>query len=465
MIFGIIHSEGGYKEASAVTQDCLEICCNVLDGSDMCQRLFYGMDGAWHMRLLDFLSPVLLEGLSRKAPGQSPSHPDSDDRDNTFMDFAQHGPWFEQTGRLRCAVLSARCLAVSLGSTGAHHAALTAAVEPILATCAHWIIRSGPAELLPSCFAILDALVTGPDQSANAHRMLTMLLRYQPSASSLSIPTGLSPTPLLFSWKLTGGDERRAMSFSCLLAERYLFPVHCWWGHDPAARTLTSPHKTPATPLRIYLVGNEFWMGAMLLLENVLAADDSLSSMIIQTILAPPPPPMDMDMEETDDIIDQAAAEGIQSEVGSLVLSVLLNSLERIMVHQGGPSASMQPSLQTEAATAIRAANIMSVVLVQGHHIARELCTAINTLHLVSSRAALDAAFKSQNNPSSSGSPLPLLPFLLSLCSRLVRVPGMGFNVAGAVLRLLTAAACNCPRAATQVGDIVMNRCTRIADL
>lgn len=452
MIFGIIESEGGYKEASAVVQDCLEICCNVLDGSDICQRLFYGMGGGWHLRLLDFFSPSTMESLSRKPPSISPDHSE-EDRDNTFIDFAQHGPWFEQNGRLKCAILAITSLLASMGISGAQHSVVAPAGEEILTACAHWIIRRGPEEMLLPCFYILNALAKSPEKSF-AQRMFTVVLRYIPSSSGLHVPASLSSSQLQFSWKPSSSDDRRAISFVNLLAERYLFPTQCWFGHESSTRDMKplSHYESSSEEKSVFMVGSKFWMGALHVIESLLASDETTSGMIMQNILAPPPPP-----SELDDAGMPAEVDSMQMEFGSLVMAVLLNCLERVVVHQGGAGASAsggQHSLQTDAALAIRAANIMSLILVHGGLLARELSTAISTGHLSAQRAALDLSLKSQNLVSSS--PTPVLPYLLSLCSRIVRVPGVGFNVSGAVLRLLSAAACSCERASTQVCIIIM---------
>lgn len=451
MIFSIIESEGGYKEASAVTQDCLEICCNVLDGSDITQRLFYGMGGGWHYRLMDFFSPATIEVLSRKPHGVSGGHEDGEDRDSTFLDFAQHGPWFEQTGRLKCAILALQSLSASLGESGAQHAAVKSSVEDIISSCAHWIIRSGPAEMLSTCLGILNALASGPEK-AIALRMFSLVLRYIPSASGLHIRSGLSASPVHFSWKPSASDERRAVSFPNVLAERYLFPVQCWWGHEASTRSIR--RLSGADSNAVYLVGNEFWMGALRVLESVLAADETASIMIMQNILAPPPPPSDFDEDSMSGQVDS-----MQMELGGLVLGILLNSLDRVVVHQGSTGTSVS-TLQSDAALAIRAANLMALVLVHGGLLARELSTAICTVHLATQRAALDPTFKAQSSPSNV--PMPILPHLLSVCSRVVRVAGVGFDVACAVLRMLAAAACKCERASIQVKNLLIRSLVRL---
>ena len=37
ILLGIIKSEGGAADAGIVTQDCLQICRNILSGSEICQ--------------------------------------------------------------------------------------------------------------------------------------------------------------------------------------------------------------------------------------------------------------------------------------------------------------------------------------------------------------------------------------------------------------------------------------------
>jgi pyruvate/2-oxoglutarate dehydrogenase complex dihydrolipoamide acyltransferase (E2) component len=62
ILFGIIQSEYSVtQDTNAVVQDCLQVCCNVLRGSETCQRLFFGMGTDWSLRLAYFFDPVLLE--------------------------------------------------------------------------------------------------------------------------------------------------------------------------------------------------------------------------------------------------------------------------------------------------------------------------------------------------------------------------------------------------------------------
>ena len=51
-------------DTGLVVQDCLQICCNILQ-EEPCQRFFFGMGSDWPLRLAYFFDPALLEASVR----------------------------------------------------------------------------------------------------------------------------------------------------------------------------------------------------------------------------------------------------------------------------------------------------------------------------------------------------------------------------------------------------------------
>jgi hypothetical protein len=64
ILFTIITSEGGSIDPGLVVQDCLQICCNLLQGSEICQRFFFGMGVEWILKLHEFFDPSIVEKFS-----------------------------------------------------------------------------------------------------------------------------------------------------------------------------------------------------------------------------------------------------------------------------------------------------------------------------------------------------------------------------------------------------------------
>eukprot|EP01035_Chromulina_nebulosa_P016850 gene16850-22335_t len=90
IIFRIISSEGGPYGANVVTHDCIRICKHVLNGSDICQRLFYGMGTQWIRYLSEFFDPNILENLHQSV---ELSNDEYDNKNNETMN------WYEQSNQ------------------------------------------------------------------------------------------------------------------------------------------------------------------------------------------------------------------------------------------------------------------------------------------------------------------------------------------------------------------------------
>jgi hypothetical protein len=417
-LFGIIESEGGVSEPGAVVQDCLQICCNVLTDSETCQRLFYEMGGGWHFKLLDFFSPDVLEKLSPQSNALAGPEDEGDEQEEGAPPL-----WCQLPARLHCAIFAVKALLASLGSAGAvstgKAAVVSSCADEILGACAHWLVRSGPRELLPHCFALVLKMLLSIDSLAA--RMFDILLKYEKTVRGRHTPVALSALPVLhFNWSSTSAGDKMMISLSCLLADRYIYPCTSWTcsggGEEQEG---AEEHFVAVQSLRV--------------LNTMLQRDEMASGMVLQHILAPPPPdefPDDTGLAGSDDA-------AVHMEFGSAVFGTLVKALSAIAESPavGGVGAS----LKTQVDIAIRASNILSLIFIHGGVLASELSTALLTAHLADAKfAALSAS-------------QPILPHLLSLVARIVRLPGVGYTIASAVLRVLSGAACGCERASRQV--------------
>jgi hypothetical protein len=416
-LFGIIKSEGGVLEPGAVVQDCLQICCNVLSDSETCQRLFYEMGGGWHFKLLDFFSPEVLE----RAPQSSDSKLGGEEEGESRCPRL----WFEHPVRLNCAIFALKALLASLGSSPSKGgvAVIASSADEILRACAHWLIRSGPRELLPHCFSLIVKMIASIDSLAA--RMFDMQLRYDKTAPGTHTPGSLPPLPhLQFSWPESAAGSHM-ISLPCLLADRYIYPSASWLADsaaDPSACSAQQQQDEHDTALHSVRV-----------LNAMLQRDEVASGMVLQHVLAPPPPP-------PDDLFSEELGMGsgessVHVEFGGAVLGALLRSLRLVL--EGGS----QQSLQVHVGVAVRASNLLALIFVHGGVLASELSTALSTAHIADPDAP----------PSGGTNHQPILPYLLSMVSRLVRLPGVGYAVASAVLRVLSGAASGCERASRQV--------------
>ena len=430
-MFGIIESEGGVSEPGAVIQDCLQICCNVLSDSETCQRLFYEMGGGWHFKLLDFFSPDILEKKLQKTRTIS-------EIDNDGGDSADNGVqplWFEQPVRLSCAIFAVKALLASFGSPSTAAtvskgkvAVVSSSADEMLRACAHWLIRGGPRELLPHCFALIVKMVLSMDSLAS--RMFDIVLKYDRTTRGIHAPGVLSTLPHLhFNWSSSSAGDKMMISLSCLLADRYIYPSASWRTNDVGGNEDAGEeeHFVALYSLRV--------------LNTMLQRDEMASGMVLQHILAPPPP---------DDISDDMGMSSHEStvhmEFGSAVLTTLIKSL-CLIVESSSVGGGVNQATQLQVDIAIRAANILSLVFIHGGMLASELSTALSTSHLADT-----------SSPSSGGGSAsqPILPYLLSVVSRLVRLQGVGYTVASALLRVLSSAASGCERASRQVSTFFL---------
>lgn len=417
------------SDPGAVVQDCLQICCNVLSDSETCQRLFFEMGGGWHFKLLDFFSPEVLENvLARRKSLLEHGKEDEDMEDSAQI------LWFEHPVRLNCAIFSVKALLASFGTPSSAStvskgkmAVVSSSADEILRACAHWLIRGGPRELLPHCFSLIVKMVLSVDFLAA--RMFDILLKYEKTARGMHAPVNLSTLPHLhFNWSSSSASDTMMISLSCLLADRYIYPCTSWIangprGGDDAVEEEDEEHVVALHSLRV--------------LNTMLQRDEMSSGMVLQHILAPPPPD-----EFHDDLAMTSGESSLHMEFGSAVFTTLVKSLCLIVESPDG-GGGVNQSTKLHVDISMRASNILSLIFIHGGMLASELSTALSTSHLA------DTTFSSSASGGSAHQ--PILPYLLSMVSRLVRLPGVGYTLASAVLRLLSAAASGCERASRQV--------------
>jgi hypothetical protein len=425
-LFGIIESEGGVSDPGAVVQDCLQICSNVLSDSETCQRLFFEMGGGWHFKLLDFFSPELLERVPQKPltllePDVNGGKDHANDED-----IAAPTLWFEQPVRLSCAIFAVKALLASFGSSSTVSkgviSVISSSADEIMTACAHWLIRCGPCELLPHCFSLMLKMVLSIDTLAA--RMFDILLKYDKTIPRIHTPAFVSSVSHLhFNWPTSSTGEKMVISFSCLLADRYIYPFASWKANSGGGDSADASQD-----------GSFLAYHSLRVMNTMLQRDEMASGMILQHILAPPPPD-----ELLDDLGIGSNDSPAHTEFGSAVLSTLIKSLRIIVDSQnvGGVSQSLMQHVDV----AVRASNLLSLIFVHGGVLASELSTALSTSHITGSSSP----------PSGGSNNQPILPYLLSLISRIVRLPGVGYTVSSAVLRVLAGASSGCERASRQV--------------
>ena len=393
-------------------QDCLQICCNVLSNSETCQRLFYDVGGGWHFKLIDFFSPDLLESQT--------------DNQVRGLEINEAGStrlvWFEQPTRLNCAVYAVKALVASLGSSSyaaskGKDVAVSSAADEIVRACSHWIVRSGPAELLPLCFSLLEMILSVKGLST---RIFDILLKFDESKNGVNIPPLPSLPQLHFTWSSPSAVDAMVISLPSLLADRYIFPCITW----------STCEGTEKPESEEYFVA----LNCLDLLNATLSQNEMISGMVLQHILAPPPP---------DEFLDDLGINGEDAsrhvEFGSAVINTLLKALGALdgLVIVG----TINQSLQDQVDIVIKSSHLLALVFIHGRLLASELSTALSTRHFV------DCAPLSSDLSISQ----PILTYLLSLVSRIVRLPVVGYAVATAVIRVLSTAACRCERASRQV--------------
>ena len=354
ILFGIIRSEGGAADSGFVVQDCLRICCNILIGSEICQRFFFGMGKEWVLNLNQFFDPSLVENLKLK---------------NSFdADGAGESAWFEQPTRVGCAALALKSLAGALEVVNQKHQKLVALQTSVVPSAAFWIARKGPSELLEAALLLLVRVVQ--DNSEVASRVAEMMVEVSPNESGKTYPSGVEIPAVYFGWRPLPSDDRRFVTIPALLAERYIFSSTAW---DVSASP-ASPFDSNASngDGNSVTKKDELSVRCLNVLETLLRADPTTCDMMIQYILAPPPPSAwDEDMARG----EAAALESIRP-LGVILLTTLLDGSGRFL---GG---NMATASSADVCVVERSANVLTLLFLSGGQLARELSTVLSTSHM-----------------------------------------------------------------------------------
>ena len=402
IIFGIILQEGGSGDGGVVVQDCLKICKNLLTESEPCQRFFYGMGSEWILSLNEFFDAQLLENLPRNA-----SLDDSGIEVNDMI-------WFDQPGRLACAVLSLDAISSSLSIPNAKHQSLIGiSISGLIPTAAFWIARKGPDNIVNASLSLLERVVEGNETVSES--LANVLIKFTTSVQGKNVPIGYEQQPLQFGWKPLSNDDRKYITLLSLLVERYIYSSHCWSSsivNDDLNKDLRYDTN----------LNDGLSQGCIKVLEKILAAYPTINDLTIQHVLAPPPPS------------DESGEMENVRPLGSLVLNILVESCTKIIDHISTNISLQGQIYKSDIEIAERAANIFALFFIYGGQLSRELSTVINTSHVV------------QGIPAQ-----PLLPFLLATTGRAARAQSSGNSsptLLVALLRMLATAVSGCEKAA-----------------
>lgn len=404
--------EGGHVDPGVVVEDCLLVCANILSGSEMCQRLFFSMGASWRLILLGFFDVEQLESSSSQFVDLNDT---DDDSRNT------PSAWFNNSHKVKCAALAITVLINSLGNKSASKHQLILAKESsgaIIIASAYWCALNGPEELLSLSLSLIRAVIQ------NNAEALGYLNGYHIKVGNLkkgiSIPISFSIPTFSFGSAVTGRADKHSISIMSLFVERYVT------GENSIVWSALNADGPPVSRMNLqYLAA----------IDVVLAADPISTGLIMQYILAPPPPSID---ESGFGEIDTGRP------IGSIVIQLLVESCQRILLHLNNTSLTVTPNI-ADVRTVQKCSNILSLILIHGGLLARELSTAITVGHglLFSSPGS---------NPSQQQSSVPILPFLLTVISRAFRMPsGSGYGLAISILRLLCAAGAGCHSSCKQV--------------
>jgi hypothetical protein len=403
-LFNIINGEGGCVDAGLVIQDCLQICRNILQGNEICQRLFFGMGIEWILKLQEFFDPEILETLSISSiEGES-------------------GEWFDQPGRINCAVLALNALAGALEVNNSKHQNLIAfKITSLIPITANWIARKGPNSIVQAALLLLSRVIDGNAEVAS--QVANMMVKINPLKVGKHFPFGVDIPLINFGFKPLPTDDRKFVTVSALLAERYVFCSYAWKPISIGSNGSSTGNGEGA------LAPTGISEECLLILEKIFSADSITCDLMIQYILAPPPP----SMEEED--AKEGSLESMRP-LGSILLSLLVDGCARIL----SGSHMLLNAMEQEVEVAGRSANILSLLFIYGGQLARELSTVITTGHLSLGKAV---GISSQS----------LLPYLLSTAGRAARIPVGGHTILVAILRLLSGIVSGCDVAARQMLD------------
>ena len=419
ILFGIIRSEGGAADAGLVIHDCLQICTNILHGSETCQRLFFGMGTDWILKLGEFFEPTLCESYSQTIVVKNSLRGVLDEPHETCQ-------WYDVPNREGCATLAIDALTGALSTANPKHQATIALSTFIVPAAAFWIARKGPRRVVSASLSLLERVVEGNADVAAA--VAGMVIKVPSAVSGKTVPEGVEMPALIFGWRPLPTSDRRMITIPSLLAERYVFSCHAWSYNGGLERINETEHEGGVT------AADGLSQHCLQSLETLLSADSKTCDLMVQFILAPPPPSMDEDDMQLESM----------RPLGSILTNLLVEGCVQVLAQ--GPGA-----MKCDLDAAERAANVLSLLFISGGQLARELSTAISTSH---------TSLKNQASGYEAVPTQPLLPFLLSAAGRAARMGPMGggYGLLVAILRLLSTVASGCDLAARQVSNILNHR-------
>jgi hypothetical protein len=361
--------------ASVVVQDCLSICRNILQDSETCQRLFFGMGTDWTLRLSEYFTPYFLE-----RPANDRKTSEYEDGEDTF--------WADKMDFARCSYLAMDALVSALSIPNPKHQKLVAIdVTDVLPSAMFWVARGGPSYLIHSGLCLLNRCMNG--NKPIAAQIMNMSLQLSPSIPGRNIPQdGATDASgrmhdLLFGWKPLPNDDRKCIAIVSLLAERYVYAQGAWCGQIAYSAAVGSPppsgHASFDSSIEALDVstGDGFSQSCLQILDTVFAADSGMTSMLIQCVLAPPPPLPDDDEHEG---MTLESMKPLCSILFALILDVCHKISDPSNVHYVS-----SPQSRVEMDIAERAANILTLVFLHGESLTREITTALSTVHIASS--------------------------------------------------------------------------------
>lgn len=336
-------------------QDCLRICSNILSGSEICQRFFFGMGTEYVSNLHQFFDPSLVENMKL-----------NNALENTDQESSREGAWFEEPTRVGCASLALKSIASALEVVNPKHQKVVALQTSVVPSAAFWLARKGPDELVDAALLLLTRVVQS--NSEVAAQVADMMVEVSPAVRGRTYPQGVEVPAVYFGWRPLPTDDRRFITVPALLAERYIFSSSAWG----------PPILTPSTPLIEGEGADEGVKGrdglsvrCLHVLESLLRADPTTCDLLIQYILAPPPPSArDEDLARG----ESAALESIRP-LGSVVLATLLEGSSRFL------AGSVPNALSADVSVVERSANVLTLLFLGGGQLARELSTVISTAH------------------------------------------------------------------------------------
>jgi len=448
ILFRIMNSEGGSEDGGLVIQDCLKIVRNILTESEICQRLFYGTGENWHLGLSKFFSPAVesyvLNDLIFEETDDDPSGPNSPPHARIGTPGRAPSlltPWFDSENHITCGTIALETLKNSLLCTeiinSDHQRALVASNASAVICSAHWLARRGPIEFMIPAINFLKMVVSGNNQTAAAaFAAIELNVPWAERGRSLPHSRAVSDSRLQFGIDVDLQDGNNSnnndkniantsytrISLVSLLAELFIVDRRVKFGSNgsaPANSYFWCVHD-PKVPSGIgcpVSVSKEIEVrrACMELLDSILEADETASVLILQHVLAPPLPSLDEnDIDATPPVILEP--------LGVKLLSGLLGGC--MVIGQG----SSVPGCLVPFAT------VLTMVLVHGDVLAREIASAITLAH-----------------PSLAGhhgttSDSALLPYLLDSTIAALSVIDY-LPVATALFQLLTAATVGCSRA------------------